>query len=121
MSDRARVVLTAADCQWLGGVLDHLRRRGELDRYPSLHTRVDVLLTELAAVARFADSPGQPLLDDDPAPHIGCVNYIHAGQLLDVSERTVRRLVAQGKLPAVPIGGARRIRVSDLVAFVEAL
>jgi excisionase family DNA binding protein len=40
--------------------------------------------------------------------------------LLGVSERTVDRLVASGKLRAYRIGGHRRFRAGDLAAFIEA-
>ena len=35
-------------------------------------------------------------------------------QILDVSERTVRRLIASGELPSVKFGGARLVAIEDL-------
>ena len=49
------------------------------------------------------------------------VDYRAAADVLSVSERSVRRAVAAGQLPAVEVAGCRRIRVADLAAFVEAL
>jgi excisionase family DNA binding protein len=49
------------------------------------------------------------------------LDYRHAGEWLDLSDRTVRRLVHDGELPAVKIGGATRIRRVDLEAYVENL
>ena len=39
---------------------------------------------------------------------------------LGVSERSVDRLVAAGKLPAYQVGGHRRFRLDDLEAFLRA-
>jgi excisionase family DNA binding protein len=44
-----------------------------------------------------------------------------AASRLNVSEKTVRRLIDQEKLPSVKIGGLRMIRESDLDAFLEDL
>jgi excisionase family DNA binding protein len=44
-----------------------------------------------------------------------------AAERLGVSVRTVERLVAAGRLPQVLVEGARRIRVADLMAYVEGL
>lgn len=47
------------------------------------------------------------------------LTYEAAAELLQASERTVRRLVADGSLPVVEVVGARRIRVADLESFIE--
>lgn len=49
------------------------------------------------------------------------LTYEGAAKALRVSDRTVRRLVANGQLAAVSVGGARRIRPSDLLAYAEGL
>ena len=49
------------------------------------------------------------------------LSYRDAADALSVSERSVRRLVATERLPAVDVGGSRRIRTSDLVSFVAHL
>lgn len=40
---------------------------------------------------------------------------------LSISERTVRRLIKQGDLPAVRAGSATLIRVDDLKAYVASM
>ncbi len=47
------------------------------------------------------------------------LKHDEAGHLLGVSERTVRRLVAEGQLPAVPVGGAARVHRADVEAFAD--
>lgn len=49
------------------------------------------------------------------------LDYDESGRLLDVSGRTVRRLVASGDLPAVRVGRQVRIRPEDLAAYVAQL
>jgi excisionase family DNA binding protein len=49
------------------------------------------------------------------------LNLRRIGDALDVSERTVQRLVISGELPSVKIGKARRVRVDDLQRFVADL
>lgn len=46
-------------------------------------------------------------------------SYAAAGEALGVSARTVRRLVADGRLVAVPVGRARLIPHAELVRFLE--
>jgi excisionase family DNA binding protein len=60
---------------------------------------------------------GRPIFDGD----ILAMNYESAGRLLGVSERTVRRLVANGELPRVEIGGCSRVTVDDLRAYKDGL
>ena len=50
-----------------------------------------------------------------------CVTYSAAAAALGVSVRTVRRLVASGRLRAVPVGGSRRILVDELRLMVGAV
>lgn len=49
------------------------------------------------------------------------VDYRSAAGRLGVSDRSVRRLVRAGQLPAVEVGGAKRIRVADLREYVDRL
>lgn len=49
------------------------------------------------------------------------LTYAQAAGRLGVSRRTVERLVKAGSLMGTRVGGAARIRASDLAAYVEAL
>lgn len=72
--------------------------------------------TERQAVTTFDTSAAG--LEDAP---VDAIKYDEAARRLSVSERTVLRLAASGDLPAVSIGGCRRIRTVDLAAYVERL
>lgn len=59
-----------------------------------------------------------------PDPHddlMLALTYESAARRLGVSERSVRRLVAAGKLRAIDVAGCRRIRAADLARYVENL
>lgn len=43
-----------------------------------------------------------------------------AGNLLSVSDDTIRRTIKSGALPASKIGGQYRIKASDLDAYIDA-
>jgi len=49
------------------------------------------------------------------------LNYKEVALLLDVSLRTVRRLVDMGELQPVKVRGSVRLMVSDVVAYLERL
>lgn len=49
------------------------------------------------------------------------LTYRQAADVLASSESTVKRLISRGDLPAVRIGGAARVRVADLDAYVAGL
>ena len=44
-----------------------------------------------------------------------------AAEQLGVSLRTIERLISAGRLPLVHVGGAARVRVADLGAYVQSL
>ena len=44
-----------------------------------------------------------------------------AAEQLGVSLRTIERLISAGRLPVVHVGGAARVRVADLGAYVQGL
>jgi excisionase family DNA binding protein len=54
-------------------------------------------------------------------PVVLLVDVSEAAEMLGVSSRQVERLVASGALPSVKVGASRRIRRSDLEAFVASL
>lgn len=66
----------------------------------------------------FGDSVG-PGDSDRVSPLL--LDYDAAGSALSLSERTIRRLVREGRLPAVKVGGSMRIKTVDLDAFVAGL
>jgi excisionase family DNA binding protein len=84
-------------------------------------------LVALLAGLLAGDGQTRPALDviDDDGHADGMapltVSYRAAADALSVSERSVRRLVASRKLPAVDVGGNRRIRTRDLVEYVDRL
>lgn len=83
-------------------------------------------LDELVAVLADQGGLGRPQFDlfgdDSDSGHmVLALEYAETAARLHVSERTVRRLVAAGALPAVDIGGCKRVRTSDLAAYVEGL
>lgn len=49
------------------------------------------------------------------------MRYEDVADALDLSVPTVRRLVKAGRLPAVEVGGARRVRRCDLEDFIAGL
>jgi len=49
------------------------------------------------------------------------LSYAATAQVLGVSERTVKRLVAAGDLTPVRIGGSARIRVEQLKDYIDRL
>ena len=55
----------------------------------------------------------------DDAPVL--LTYEQAGNVLNLGERTVRRLCDDGVLPAVRIGRAVRVHRDDLDAYAEQL
>jgi excisionase family DNA binding protein len=59
----------------------------------------------------------------DPASVSGrlLLTKSEAAEQLGVSVRTVERLISAGQLPLVHVGGAARVRVADLGAFVQGL
>ncbi len=83
----------------------------------------------LERLARFRVTAGQdgseisgsaPSVDDHGVtPRL--LTYRQAADALVCSESTVKRLVAAGELPCVHIGGAVRVRVSDLDRYVAGL
>jgi excisionase family DNA binding protein len=50
-----------------------------------------------------------------------CLSVKQTSQRLGISEKTVRRLVASGELPAVKIRSCLLVKESDLVAFISDL
>jgi excisionase family DNA binding protein len=51
-------------------------------------------------------------------PHRPLLNVASAAKQLSVSEKTVRRLISAGRLPAVKVGAQMRIDQAELDAYV---
>lgn len=77
------------------------------------------LLESLARGGRARPKVGVELEPSNDA--LMLLSYPAAAGRLNVSARTVRRLVALGKLPAVQVAGCKRIKASDLATYVENL
>jgi excisionase family DNA binding protein len=58
--------------------------------------------------------------DDDPVVTL-TLAYEDVARSLRVSPRTVRRMAKAGELPVVEVGGMPRVRVRDLVDYVDGL
>ncbi|WP_030443149.1 helix-turn-helix domain-containing protein [Actinoplanes subtropicus] len=87
---------------------------------------IPAALAELASVAanRRQSPPTFDVAADsgDSAPVDALTLDFHAaGCRLGVSARSVSRLVADGKLPAVKVAGFRRIRAKDIESYVDGL
>jgi excisionase family DNA binding protein len=95
------LVLGVRDARWLAAVLGDLLDR----RYfpPGLAERAALVAHDCRTVATGGQGEAEPLL-----------TYGQAAIVANVSERTMRRLVASGRVPAVRLGAAVRIRREDL-------
>lgn len=82
-----------------------------------------VVLLEDLTDSRCQSLPSSPRdgASSDAEAVLLTVDYRAAATRLSVSERTLYRMVAKGELPAVSVGGCRRIRVADLAAYVDGL
>lgn len=77
----------------------------------------------------FRVMPGQyGPISADPLPTVHdagmarlLLNIEEAADVLGVSDSTVKRLIRTGELPAVKVGGATRIRCTDVGGFVTRL
>jgi excisionase family DNA binding protein len=68
---------------------------------------------------RTRSSSGPPLSDDAPVSLL--LDFESAGRWLDVSERTVRRLVEDGEIRSVSIGRLRRIHRDEVIEYADRL
>jgi excisionase family DNA binding protein len=120
MAEPVILVVSDAVARHLGAALRLYVRELRRDGVP-----VPMALSELAIAA--SSGQARPTLDGpaDAGDHPGmdpfAVDFRAAGDLLGVSDRSVRRLVRAGELTAVPIGGCKRIRVADLKNYLAGL
>lgn len=99
--------------QALDGYITRLRRNG-IAPPPDLLALLRSL-TASRGQARPNVAPGEAAAHDHDMSL--AVTYADAGRMLGISERTVRREVAAGRIPTVDLGigrAARRIRVQDI-------
>jgi excisionase family DNA binding protein len=78
------------------------------------------LLAALACDGQERPPVAPPVFEPDDGAVL-LFDYHAAGRRLGVSERTVRRLAAAGKLAVVNVEGCRRIRATDLADYVKGL
>ncbi|HEX6757206.1 MAG TPA: helix-turn-helix domain-containing protein [Propionibacteriaceae bacterium] len=97
--------------------------RSEGGRVP---TQIEDLITLLADRVRAPHDV--PMLHSWPAasgplavPRRLLITKSEAARQLDVSLRTIERLISAGRLPLVHVEGAARVRVTDLEAYVQGL
>lgn len=74
------------------------------------------LADDLAAVLERAGEQG---VEIHVGPRRGALSPIEAADWLGVSPATVRRMLADGRLPHVELGSLRRIAISALERFVD--
>ena len=82
-----------------------------------------VLVAKWCADQARSGEVGQRFDSDSTGADVGIVNQLlltdkDTGALLGVSARTVRAMIADGRMPAIKVGGATRIRRSDVDAFI---
>ena len=65
------------------------------------------------------DSSVSPMSTNDSEPEPLQVKIREAARMMRYDERTVRRLVERGELPAIGRGRLRRIAVADIRAWQE--
>jgi excisionase family DNA binding protein len=105
----------------LAAALVEHARRCRRDAVP-LPAALVALVRSLATGGQQRPGVGVMSTPDDAADmDVLALDYRAAAQRLHISDRSVRRLVRDGRLKAVTIAGARRIRTADLADFVNGL
>jgi len=92
---------------------DVLRRNGQ---------RIGPEVLALAALCAPSGQDGPTVPDPShggQGARVLAYRYVDAARMLDVSERTIKRMVASGDLRAISIAGARRVPHDELVDFVN--
>lgn len=124
MSDRPVVLLVGSleprlASHLIHALTDHQRwcRTNGIPWPPALNGLIEGLAN--GGQRRPTDAPVADGRDDESM--LLTLDYQTAARRLSVSGRTVRRLVADGRLRAVTVGGSPRIRAADLAAYVDRL
>jgi excisionase family DNA binding protein len=97
--------------------------RAEGGRGPA---QIEDLITLLADRVRAPQDvpvlhPRRAASDPSAMPRRLLITKSEAARQLDVSLRTIERLISAGRLPLVHVEGAARVRVADLEAYVQGL
>lgn len=109
----------------LGRALSLEQERCRRDGYtapPEIKALTDLLLDWASAVLsgpEVANGCGGPDAAFVPAPLLLPLGGV--AEYLGCSLSTVKRLIADGSLPTVTVGGTRRVRRIDVEAYVEGL
>ena len=77
---------------------------------------LEVLRSRFAAIA---DNHRQSMAVPAAWADHGRVTTRQAARLCGTSTRTIERRIAEGVLPSHRVGGARRIRVADIIDYLE--
>lgn len=115
---------SAARIEQLAYVIDALRRQEV--RHRQNHWSVPSGIAQLVSEIGFEVSRGQDGSNVDrscQSEHVGpisprAVKYETAAQILEVSMSTIKRLVADGRLDAIALGGSKRIPIASIDALV---
>lgn len=105
---------------FLGSALDNQRDRRAKRRHGVSRSPVDVYAVALEAYNRADPPPAPPPIYPPPRELAMLLTLREVAEQLRVSTRTVTRLIAAGKLPALTVGSRLRIREDDLQAYVIA-
>jgi excisionase family DNA binding protein len=62
-----------------------------------------------------------PPMKNGPEPAVRLLTTKETAELLQVSRRTLQRLIERNKLPAVKVGSRWRIRESELAKWIQSL
>ncbi len=97
------------------------RLRGDGMQLPEdLQTLLDAASRDRRGQAGTATAGSSSVADDgDMAPQL--LTYDEAADRCRISERQIKRYVADGSLPTVKLGAARRVHVQDLADFIDSL
>lgn len=118
------LVLDEATRAHLARALFEHRRRCRINavRVPPLLVQ---LASQLEASAQYAVTGGQERTRDaadtmlPQAEPVIAFTTDETARLLSVSPRTVRRMTTDGRLPAIEVGGVRRIHRDDIEKYVS--
>ena len=123
MADLLAIGLDSAGRAHLARALDEHRRwcRANGRTMPATLVQLAALLTTTApnGQARTTQRDEDDLPDTEPMTL--AYTFSEAGDLLGISERTVRRLVAAGELQSITVGSLPRIHREDLSDYAQRL